>query len=319
MDAPAIIHAPVYHKVARCRWCKGRFTRIYTNQWICENGSCADRCVSHAIPFPFRDVQESPWFYLPLPGQVDVRESTVTHLLVAGAAGAFKSYGLRMEFYALCAKIPGFRALLLRCTYDELYKNHLQFMPAEAKLLGDDWKFSGGGGSQPKQMANVANDGIIFFGYCEHKADIPKHLGSEWDAVGFEEAVTHLPEGINEITAKARGAAPSRQYREAHGIGGITRLASNPGGRAMLYLSDMYITKDPDPEEYREYDPSLYGYISATLDDNPYLAEDYERKHLSGLSAARYKQLRHGDWSVFAGQFFSSYDPSIHVRRMEAS
>jgi hypothetical protein len=313
VEAPAIVPPKITHKVARCRWCAGKFERIYTSQWICGNGTCADRCVEQAMAFPHRDAQESPWFYLPLPMQVDGRLADTTHLLIAGAAGSSKSHGMRMDFYHFCRTIRGFRGLLLRCTYDELYKNHLQFCAGEAAQLGDA-KFSGGGGGQPKQMAFPDQDSILFFGYCEHDADIARHLGAEYDGIGFEEAVTFLPRAINEITPRARGATTSRAFRESHGLpNGFTRLASNPGGRAMLYLHDHYVTRKPDVEDYPGYDPSLYGHIIATLDDNPYLAEDYERRNLSGLSAARYQQLRYGNWNVFAGQFFDSYDPAIHV------
>jgi hypothetical protein len=48
------------------------------------------------------------------------------------------------------------------------------------------------------------------------------------------------------------------------------------------------------------------------LDDNPYLDEEYEST-LSVLNRVRYEQLRHGDWTVFSGQFFSEWTPSLHV------
>lgn len=270
--------------------------------------------MAHAIPFPHRDLQESPWFWLPLPLNVEGRESTIPNLLIAGAAGSAKSHGMRMDFYQDCRTIRGFRGLMMRCSYDELYKNHLQWMPAEAAALGEGWKFAGGGGGQPKQMSFAPMDAVIFMGYCEHEADIPRHLGAEHDKIGFEEMTTFLPRAINEITPRARGAASSRVFREANGLpAGRTVGASNPGGRAMLYCYDHYIARKVDADDYPHYDPSLYGHIAATLDDNPYLDPDYEKRNLSGLSKARYQQLRHGDWNVFAGQFFDAYDPTVHV------
>lgn len=81
----------------------------------------------------------------------------------------------------------------------------------------------------------------------------------------------------------------------------------------MLYLIDHYIRRTPDPEEYPTYDAANYGYIGATLEDNPALSPTYEKTELSGLSRARYRQLRHGDWTALAGQFFEEFDESIHV------
>lgn len=257
---------------------------------------------------------KSPFLFLPLPLQVETEESTVPHLLVAGAAGTAKSYGARWFVYKQCRELPGFRALLLRCTYDQLNKNHLQYMNAEAVTLGA--KYSGG---SVRQMA-FPNDSLIFMGYCEDESDIAQHVGPEWDLIVFEEAVTFLPRAINEISARARGSATAREALAAIGrVGGQVRLLSNPGGRAMLYLQDHYITRQPDREEYPHYRAEQHGYITSTLDDNPYLGEDYEEKHLSHLSAARYKQLRYGDWSVYAGAFFGAFESGKHLQYLEVA
>ena len=81
----------------------------------------------------------------------------------------------------------------------------------------------------------------------------------------------------------------------------------------MLYLIDHYIRREPDPQEYPAYQADNYGYITATLEDNPYLSPDYEKTELSGLSAARYRQLRYGDWTSIAGQYFTEFSEQIHI------
>jgi hypothetical protein len=139
-------------------------------------------------------------------------------------------------------------------------------------------------------------------------------LGNECDLIVLEEAVNFLPRALTEIAARDRG---SFTVQHAGPRDGKTWLLSNPGGRAMLYLSDTYITKQPDPEDYPHYDPTVHGFINATLDDNPYLPEDYAQKNLSGLTAARFKQLRYGDWTVFAGQFFSEWSAE-HIADLDA-
>lgn len=255
---------------------------------------------------------ESPYLFLPLPVQVEMDESTVKHLLIAGARGVAKSYGSRWHLYKRCAKIPGYTALLLRCTYDELNKNHLQFMAAESQQIGATYK-----GGNVREMS-FPNSSTIFAGYCDDQSDVKRHVGNEWDEVVFEEAVHFLPLAINEISVSARGSKTARPAKEALGItGGRTRLQSNPGGRAMLYLQDFYISKTPDQEEYPTYQAAHYGFISSTLDDNPYLAEDYEETTLSHLTAARYKQWRHGDWSVYAGAFFGAFDSQKHLQQLD--
>jgi hypothetical protein len=250
----------------------------------------------------------APYFFLPLPLNVDLIESPWKRTLLAGAAGSSKSFGARRLLYAICRDRPGIRILLLRCTNDELIKNHLQFMPFEATQLGDA-KYSGG---NPKSMT-FENQSMIAMGYCDDAADIPRHLGAEWDLIVLEEAVNFLPNAISEITARDRGSFMVEHKGDRDGK---SWLLSNPGGRAMLYLSDTYITKQPDALEYPEYDPTVHGHIHATLEDNPYLPESYAQKNLSGLTASRFKQLRFGDWTVFSGQFFSTWEQSKHLQEL---
>jgi len=312
--APAVIGAPVLHAVAKCRWCGGRFRKMDERHWICTTEQCAERQLAQAMRRAGNDT--GPILFLPLPLQIDVDEDPTTNLLVAGAAGVSKSTGCRWNLYRKCRKIAGYRALLLRCTYDQLQKNHLAMMPAELEALGD---------ATYKAQQRVAifhhedgNDAMIFAGYCDKPADIAQHVGPEWDSVNLEEGVTLLPKAIEEISAKARGSGTSRVAHERLGLrAGVTRIWSNPGGRAMRYLIQMYINKNPDPEEFPKYDPNEFGHLHCTLEDNPALDASYDQKTLSGLSAARYKQLRYGDWSALAGQFFESFSPEIHLTRSE--
>lgn len=301
------------HAVAKCRWCGGSFRRFYGSQWACETVACLERQLRFAITrlARFHSPGGSPLLYLPLPLGVDIREATVKRLLVAGAGGASKSYGGRWDLYSECRETPGLRCLLLRCTYDELFKNHLQYMPNETSQLGDcDYK---GGNVRQVQFDNGS---MIFCGFCADRADIPGHLGPEWDRILFEEGVTFLPEALQEISARDRGSPTAQRPPDAE-KDGRTLILTNPGGRAMLYLRDFYIDKKPDPTEFPEYDPSVHGYIAANRRDNPYLKENYAKESLGGLSAARYLQLAEGDWSVMTGQFFPGFDPSIHVTAMD--
>jgi len=59
------------------------------------------------------------------------------------------------------------------------------------------------------------------------------------------------------------------------------------------------------------YDPAEWLYIPAKLDDNPYMRASYA-SDLSVNSKWRYEQLRHGDWHVFAGQFFGKWQERVH-------
>jgi hypothetical protein len=303
--APAVIGAPITHGVAKCRWCGGKFRFIDNRHWVCTTSACADRQLARAM----RRAGDltGPTIFVPLPLQVDCDESPIRNLLIAGAAGVSKSTGCRWSIYNACREVPGFRALLLRVSYDQLYKNHLQYIPYEVLQLGDaDYK------DRQKLTTFYRDSGAdskLFSGYCDVDADIAQHMGPEFDYVGFDEATGFLPRACEEISTRARGSATAQRTPRR----GIVRLFAMPGGRAMRHLVTFYIKKNPNPEQFPKYDPADYGYIPCNLEDNPFLPEDYDKKTLSGLSAARYQQLRYGDWTVLAGQFFETFDPAIHL------
>ena len=324
MYAPPVPEAPVVHPVARCRWCQGSFYRVHKDppQWLCLTTACADRQVRAAIPriVPpvFADHSgpslDSPWLFLPLPLNIDLAESPYKRTLLAGAAGSSKSFGARWMAYRECLMRPGIRVLLMRQSFDSLNKNHCQFMPVETQQLqtfGHGMvRFLSG---NYKSVA-FANGSTLLTGYCADDGDVSKHLGADWDVIIMEEAVNFTTKALTDIPTRDR-ASPSARALGA--TDGKTWLLSNPGGQGMMTLSDFYITKAPDPADYPSYDPSIHGYIRATLEDNPYLHPDFASKNLSGLSAARYAQLRYGDWSVFSGQFFSDFDQMLHVADLQ--
>lgn len=302
---------PIRHRVAKCRWCGGPFVKTF-NYWLCESPGCAARQLEHAVAKREPIDGASPYLFVPLPLQVDLLTSTVKRLLMAGAAGASKSYGARWLVYILCRKFPGFRALLLRCSLEELNRNHLQWIPAEAAQLGD-CKWSGGN----VRTLTFENGSMVYCGYCDDSSDIPRHLGADWDLPVFEEGVNFLPQALSDISARDRGSLSRRAIED--NCDGRTLIVSNPGGKAMLYLIDHYIKRDPDRADYPNYNPSIYGFIKANLEDNPFLNENYASETLSGLNTARYQQLRFGDWTVFAGQFFSSFNPAKHITPLDVA
>lgn len=268
-----------------------------------------------------RDVEvpgKSPFLFLPLPFQVDIEEHPVKRLLVHGAAGVSKSYFGRWYAYKRCLAVPGFWVLLLRNTYDQLDKNHLQYMERESKLIGEDkCKWTGGNVRKMKFFHGDDPDSMMSMGYCADEGDIAQHVGPEWDLIILEEGVTLLPKAIRELMARDRGNALSREFRSAIGLKGQTRILTNPGGRAMNYLREMFIDKNPDPVEHPDYEPDKHAQIAGGVPDNPYLDEDYVKSSLGHLDRTRHAQLASGRWDVFEGQFFTSFDPADHVVELE--
>ncbi len=73
-----------------------------------------------------------------------------------------------------------------------------------------------------------------------------------------------------------------------------------------MLLRDLFIHKSPDPEMFPKYRPQDYAFLPARLTDNPYLDPEYVHR-LEQLPDARQRQLRDGDWDVFASQFFPEW------------
>lgn len=315
--AHPLIHAfsdpQKYHQIAKCRWCGGRFTFVFGEQWVCETFACAERQIANALKKAVPLPGESPFMFLPLPLQVEIEDSPIKRLAVWGPVGISKSYGLRMHVYARCRKIPGYRALLLRATSDQLYKNHLQFMHGEALQLGDA-EFKMGGGKIPPQMGFTDIDSIVFMGHLQDRGDIAQHMGPEWDEVDVDEANHVITDGLQKVTSRDRGSKPSYRARMAMGLDqGRTRLLLNVGGISWPYIQEFYIDKTPDRHEYEEYDPQHYGAITGNLEDNPYLTAEMRTSVLGGLDAATRRQFTYGDRTAIPGQFFTQFDKSVHV------
>ncbi len=303
------------HKVAKCRWCGGSFVR-YFHHWVCEHAACQDRCAAHAVLKPIITEGESPFLYLPLPLQVEIEESPVRRLLIEGPQGWGKSYAARWILYKRCQKYRGYRALLLRCTYDQLDKNHLQYIPDELAQIGN--AIFKRGTQESKHVEFTDNQARIYVGYCEHAIHIAQHKGPEWDDVDLEEASEFLPLAIQLITARDRGSATAREAMYQLGVmHGRSRLYTNPGGRAALHLKEFYIDKNPDPKKFPEYDPSDYGCITGKIEDNPYLAENHRSSTLGGLDAEHLAMYADGRWDVFPGQFFRRWQHAKHVADLD--
>lgn len=299
------------HAVAVCRWCQSPFAR-YHSQWTCPTPECQERCAAHAVLKPTPEDGTSPFLYLPLPLQVEVEEHPARRLLVEGPAGWGKSYAARWSLYKLAMKYRGFRGLLLRCTYDELDKNHLQFIDDEIAHF-ENAKFKRGT-QEAKHVVFNDMQSRIYFGYCQHKTDILQYRGPEYDRIELEEASEFVEDALTFIPTRDRGSATGREALLADGMEhGNTRLRTNPGGRSALLLRDFYIDRKPDPEKYPHYDPADYACISGRVEDNPYLAANHKSSGLGGLDAETYAQQAEGRWDVFPGQFFPDWRETIHV------
>lgn len=301
------------HGRSRCCWCEralviGELEGLRC--WVCPG--CWKRQEAHALYVEAKGKKRC--LYLPLPTQVPLYESAARNILWGGQAGPGKSHGVRWWLYDRRLTVPGSQALLLRENWDQLEATHLRKMEREVPTLGGRFYRS----DRKAVFGKGSEESIIDCGHMAETDAVSRYLSTEYLDIVPDEASLYPVEAdgtspLAELSTRARQVCWNRSGAKVE-----PRFVpvTNPGGPSAAWLRDMFIDHQPDFEKYPalagDYDPAEWAYIPARLDDNPYLDAKYETT-LAVLNRVRYEQLRRGDWSVFTGQFFSEWVPSLHV------
>lgn len=86
--------------------------------------------------------------------------------------------------------------------------------------------------------------------------------------------------------------------------------ATNPGGKGHLWVKNYWLDRAyPDNERERDQ----FVYLQALLKDNPHIYSQEYMRALESLPLEKRRAFLEGDWNIFEGQFFSEWDPKIHV------
>lgn len=288
--------------------------------YVCPSKACMARQMARHLRV------SGKYLDVPLPSQVLFDECPAKNVLWGGQAGPGKSHGVRQWLYRRSLRTPGHEGLLLRENWDELNKTHLRKMEREVPLLGGKFYKSDRMAMFPHKGGE---DSIIDCGHMADTEAVSRYLSTEYGAIVPDEASQYPvdPDGVTplgELSTRAR-----KVYTDVNGQTVRPRFmpVSNPGGPSAGWLKDMFISHEPDLEKYPALKPRFdeegrqiggyradqWAYIPAKLDDNPYQDEEYAET-LAVLSKWRYEQLRHGDWDVFGGQFFSEWLGRVHVQ-----
>lgn len=261
--------------------------------------------------------KETDWFYLPTPIAVPFHSSKVPNILFGGAAGGSKSHSARHDAYRHCMLIPGFRAIIMRRTFEELKRNHLDNARGECARFNayfnkDVVNLVTTEHEIRFDMHGTGNESKIIFGHCQNLGDEEKYLGDAYDAFYPDEMATFEKKQIVGIAGRLRSAKRGIVAR----LGGT----SNPGGAHTLWLKDYFIDKDESQIQLEnpKYRASRYQFLPAMLYDNPYYMDpdgtytNYEER-LFAYDPERRRQLLLGDWTALAGQFFPEFNIHRHV------
>lgn len=231
-------------------------------------------------------------FYEPSPKQNLFHTATAPNILYGGAAGGGKSHAIRMDAYMRCMSVKQYRVLLLRRSWRELETTHIERVIQEAPRLGATYYKS-------EYRLRFPNGSVIEFGHVEDDRALSNYLSTEYDAIYFDELVSFTEKQFKFIASRARSTKP--------GVIPTVRAGSNPGGANSEWVKRYFISKDVDKERDPKYDPNLYTYIPATLDDNPHIDPTYSDRLLALPSEALRRAYRYGDWDIFEGQYFGEW------------
>ncbi|HEV2489517.1 MAG TPA: hypothetical protein VGT03_06900 [Candidatus Acidoferrales bacterium] len=244
--------------------------------------------------------------YFPFPKQKEFHECRAKYRLFGGAAGPGKSKALLMDAIIQANEFAGSDTLLLRRTFPELEGSLLQYFRRDVpRELYRSF-------NETKHLVTWLNGSTTRFGYSQSENDIYQYQSSEFLFIGIDELTHFSLRQWQFLTSRnrcpVRGAFPNMAG------------ATNPGNIGHAWVKALFIDKQPAPGmDPSEYDAADYAFIAARLWDNPiYAGNESYLKSLQQLPDFYRRAFLDGDWSVFAGQYFTNFDPSRSVIRAES-
>lgn len=252
------------------------------------------------------------------------RDFVVTHN--SGAA--------RRILIPLLLRFPGSAALLVRKTYEEVLKNHVERINLEFPQLTPFYNKSDKMFRIPGANGAVSR---LHIGYGEHEGDVRRYNGTDDFGWIYVDQAEEFPEAdINTLRTCLRSTVP--------GVNPALVLSFNPGGPSHMFLKrifkDRQFRENENPEHYgplieaRGWDN--VEWCRSELEKDGYSVEQYyyewdeeQRKSYflnssygKNLLANPDKTLRDwylwGNWDTYAGRYFDQFDAAKHTYRPES-
>lgn len=216
--------------------------------------------------------------------------------LFGGAKGGGKSAGLRKIFLGRRFKYQGSVGAIFRKTYPELEANHIRPMFEEYPDLRQYY-------NESKKLLTLPNSSSLQFCHASSERDLDLYQGREFNDLGIEEAGQWTETMFRRLMGSNRSSKPGIPARAA--------LTANPGGTGHKWLKRLFIERRFNERER----PEDYAFIQALVRDNAALLDndpDYVRRLEAEPSEVLRRAYLHGDWDIFAGQFFGEIRREIH-------
>ena len=228
--------------------------------------------------------------YTPTPKQsAFLLMNDVKEILYGGAAGGGKSVCQLMAALQF-VDVPGYSAILFRKTYADLsLPNALidmskQWLAPFVNSKEVRW-------SEKEKKYEFPSGATLSFGYLENDNDCYRYQGAEFQYIGMDECTHISPSNYRYLFSRLRKPTsldvPLR-----------FRATANPGGQYGDYYYQRFFVEGEEKGRV---------FISAGLNDNPYLDAEAYRESLAELDPIERERLLNGNWEIRAtGDMFSS-------------
>lgn len=217
-------------------------------------------------------------------------DGEITEVGIGGARGGAKSHALFAQITLDdMVRCPGLHVLLMRKSGKAMRELADHFRPR----IIPKWR-TPHTHSRSTGRITYPNGSILQLGHYQTDRAIEDYTGLAYDLIGIEEATTLATEKHKLIRTCLRTDRADWRPR--------VYTSANPGGASHAYYRNRFVLgRDP-----------TCCFVEATYKDNRFLNPDYV-KQLEALTGWRRKAWLLGDWSVFAGMYFTPWDESVHV------
>ena len=237
-----------------------------------------------------------------MPRQLDFINAEADEVLFGGAAGGGKSHGQLIDIFQYAMQFPGSQQIIFRTSFPELERTliikSLELYPKDVYTY-----------TTSRHRGKFINGSTIEFAYLEEDKDVTKYQSAEYDTIRFDE-LTHFSEYVyTYMCSRLRGALPYPRRMKS---------STNPGGVGHGWVKERFIDLGaPDTVHTVDLDgtPTTRLFLPSLVTDNPILMEndpDYVNR-LKNLNESEYKALRFGEWNLFEGQYFTCWEPKLHI------
>lgn len=217
-----------------------------------------------------------------------IKNSTRKWNLAHGSVRTGKTEGTLFRFMQAAYDCPDSQIFMVGFTADTIYQNVVRLIMENERFAlfrpHCTW-FAG------KRQLKFLDKTISTLGAKDEGA-IGQFQGKTMSLCYCDE-ITLYPESIIDMI--------DTRLSNPHSMGFASMNPSHPGHKVKKWI-DMA----------EEGDPNYYA-LHFTLDDNPFLTDDYKKRIANSLSGLFYKRNYLGLWCVAEGAIFDFFDQKIHV------